>query len=202
MFPLKIMNLINDLRIEEITDCHRSGDIVYSIENIYILKISSQIKRLEEEFKRDEWIHKYIPSPKPIMFIVKNQKAFYLREYIDGENLCSKRYVENPKLLINLLVEAINIIHSVKVEDKKFIDDNEYNTLTHGDFCLPNILVENDKFKAFIDLGDAGIGDPWRDYAWCIWSLEYNLNTNKYTPLLLEKLGIKFNQEKYDKYIN
>ena len=29
---------------------------------------------------------------------------------------------------------------------------------------------------------------------------EYNLKTKEFTPLLLEKLGIEFDQEKFDKY--
>ena len=44
------------------------------------------------------------------------------------------------------------------------------------------------------------IDDPWIDYAWCIWSLEYNLGTNKYTPELLKSLNIDFDKEKYDKF--
>ena len=78
----------------------------------------------------------------------------------------------------------------------------KYDTLIHGDFCLPNILVKDNKITGFIDLGDSGIGDPWFDYAWCIWSLEYNLKTNKYTQVLLDKLGIEFDREKYLKYIS
>jgi aminoglycoside phosphotransferase len=101
-----------------------------------------------------------------------------------------------------LLVDAITILHNTKVNDEKYILDKEYNTLIHGDFCLPNILAIDNKIVGFIDLGDAGIGDPWRDYAWCIWSLEYNLKTKDYTPLLLKKLNISFDEEKYKKYIN
>lgn len=202
MFPIEIKEIIKELKMKELTDFHRSGDLVYSIENKYILKISNDIFRLTEEYNKDSWINKYIISPKPILFIVENNKAYYLREYISGEVLCIDKYLKDPLLLIDLLVEAINYIHNVKVDDKKYIYDLEYNTLTHGDFCLPNILVENNKFKAFIDLGDSGIGDPWRDYAWCIWSLEYNLQTKEYTHILLEKLGIEFNQEKYHRYIS
>ena len=80
--------------------------------------------------------------------------------------------------------------------------DGEYKTLIHSDFCLTNILVKDDKVVGFIDLGDSGIGNPWRDYAWCIWSLEYNLKSTNYTPLSLKKLNITFDKEKYKKYIN
>ena len=45
---------------------------------------------------------------------------------------------------------------------------------SHGDMCLPNVLFENGKVSGFIDLGDAGIGDRWRDIALCYRSLRWN----------------------------
>lgn len=41
----------------------------------------------------------------------------------------------------------------------------EERGFTHGDMCLPNILTENGEITGFIDLGGAGVGDPYRDYA-------------------------------------
>lgn len=202
MFPNEIVIVIKDLEAKEIVDFHRSGDSVYSFENKYILKVSDDIVRLKREYEKDLWISKYVSSPKPIKFVCFENKAYYLREYLEGDVLCSNKYLENPILLIDLLSEGIKILHNTKVDDKKFVIDNEYNTLIHGDFCLPNILAVDDKVVGFIDLGDSGIGDPWRDYAWCIWSLEYNLQTKEYTPLLLDKLNISFDEEKYRKYIN
>lgn len=202
MFPNEIVIVIKDLEVKEIVDFHRSGDSVYSFENKYILKVSDDIVRLKREYEKDLWISKYVSSPKPIKFVCFENKAYYLREYLEGDVLCSNKYLENPILLIDLLSEGIKILHNTKVDDKKFVIDNEYNTLIHGDFCLPNILAVDDKVVGFIDLGDSGIGDPWRDYAWCIWSLEYNLQTKEYTPLLLDKLNISFDEEKYRKYIN
>ena len=139
-------------------------------------------------------------SIKPVAFIIENNKAYYFRDYIDGENLCLDKYLNNPELLIDLLVEGLKLLHNIKIDDNSYIIDPNYHTLIHGDYCLPNILVNNNKIVGFIDLGDCGIGDPWMDYAWCIWSLEYNLKTDKYTNLLLKKLGIEFDKEKFDKY--
>ena len=200
MIPLIIEELIKDLEMVEITDFHRSGDLVYSIGNKYILKISEELTRLQQEFEKDTWVSNHLPSGKPIVFIIENNKAFYLREYLEGENLVSPKYLNNPLKLIDLLVEGLNLIHNTKVASKEYILDDKYETLIHGDYCLPNILVKNGYVSGFVDLGDAGIGDPWCDYAWCIWSLEYNLKTKEYTPLLLEKLGIEFDEEKFNKY--
>ena len=202
MFPIEINKIIDENKIIEIVDFHRSGDNVYSINDKYILKVSENIERLKNEYIKDKWICKYINSPKPIKFIIDSNKAYYLREYLLGENLCLEKYIKDPELLVDLLAKAIKLLHNTKVDDKKYIIDSEYNTLIHGDFCLPNIMVYNNEITGFIDLGDSGIGDPWREYAWCIWSLEYNLNSKEYTPLLLEKLHISFDEDKYNKYIN
>ena len=199
-FPREINKIIGALPICEIVDFHRSGDCVYTIDNKYILKVSSNVKRLQNEHDKDDWLCKYIVAPKPVLFVVQNDTAYYLRECLEGENLCSQKYLDRPLVLVNLLVQALQELHSTKVDDKKYCLDANFDTLIHGDFCLPNILVRDDKIVGYIDLGDAGIGDPWCDYAWCIWSLEYNLRTKEYTPLLLEKLGIQFDQEKFDKY--
>ena len=200
MLPYIIDELVKDLNVVEYKDYHRSGDLVYSYGNKYLLKVSDNLIRLQKEFNKDTWVSNHIPSGKPVVFIIEEGKAYYLREYLDGDNLCEKDNLKDPIKLIDLLVEGINIIHNTKVESQDYIIDNNYNTLIHGDYCLPNILVKNGKISGFVDLGEAGIGDPWMDYAWCIWSLEYNLGTKEYTPLLLEKLGIEFNQEKFDKY--
>ena len=202
MFPYEIMKLIGNMEWREIVDFHRSGDTVYSIANKYILKVSENVPRLREEYEKDSWISRMISAPKPVIFLIEDGKAFYLREYLDGRNLCGDEFLSNPECLVDLLVNAINTLHNTEILDKKYILDKEYDTLIHGDFCLPNILVKDGKISGFIDLGDSGIGDPWRDYAWCIWSLEYNLKTDAYTGLLLEKLGIEFDQEKFDKYTN
>ena len=80
--------------------------------------------------------------------------------------------------------------------------------LSHGDFCLPNILIENNDISGFIDLGDCGIGDRWRDLSLCWRSLRHNSDGtfgNIYPgikpDMLFEKLGIEPNHEKLRYYI-
>lgn len=46
--------------------------------------------------------------------------------------------------------------------------------LCHGDPCLPNVLVLQDELSGFVDVGSAGLGDPLKDLALALWSLEYN----------------------------
>lgn len=48
--------------------------------------------------------------------------------------------------------------------------------LSHGDFCLPNVLLKNGKVSGFIDCGDTAIGDKWKDIALCYRSLKHNFD--------------------------
>ena len=63
------------------------------------------------------------------------------------------------------------------------------DTLIHGDFCLPNIILDSTDFSGFIDLGSAGVADRHIDLFWGIWSLNYNLHTPRYTDSFLDAYG-------------
>jgi aminoglycoside phosphotransferase len=54
--------------------------------------------------------------------------------------------------------------------------------MTHGDYCLPNIMIENDQVSGFIDLGYFGIGDPYRDYIAAQYSVRRNLGEEWIAP--------------------
>lgn len=46
--------------------------------------------------------------------------------------------------------------------------------LSHGDLCLPNIFIDGGRIGGFVDLGECGVGDRWRDIALCCRSLQRN----------------------------
>lgn len=45
---------------------------------------------------------------------------------------------------------------------------------SHGDYCLPNIFINQNKVSGFIDLGRSGIADKYQDIALCYRSLKHN----------------------------
>ena len=81
--------------------------------------------------------------------------------------------------------------------------------LSHGDYCLPNIFIENGKISGFIDLGKTGWADKYQDIALCYRSLKHNFNGDYggkkyegYDPnLLFKELGIDPNWDKIHYYI-
>jgi len=63
------------------------------------------------------------------------------------------------------------------------------DVVLHGDYCLPNIVMENYRLKGFVDLGYGGIGDRHYDIFWGIWTLNYNLRTDLYRDIFLDAYG-------------
>lgn len=63
------------------------------------------------------------------------------------------------------------------------------DVLIHGDYCLPNIMLDNWQFSGFLDLGNGGVGDRHIDLFWGIWSLGFNLKTDKFSQRFLDAYG-------------
>lgn len=63
------------------------------------------------------------------------------------------------------------------------------DTLLHGDYCLPNILLDGWKFSGFIDLGNGGVGDRHIDLFWGAWTLAFNLGTDVYRDRFFDAYG-------------
>ncbi len=69
------------------------------------------------------------------------------------------------------------------------------DTLLHGDYCFPNILLDNWRFSGFIDVGGGGVGDRHIDLFWGTWSLQFNLKTNAYRERFLDVYGRELVEE-------
>ncbi len=61
--------------------------------------------------------------------------------------------------------------------------------LLHGDYCLPNIVLDDWRISAFIDVGNGGVGDRHIDLFWGVWTLWFNLKTNEYADRFLDAYG-------------
>lgn len=63
------------------------------------------------------------------------------------------------------------------------------DTLIHGDYCLPNVMLDQWRFSGFLDLDCAGVGDRHIDLFWGVWTLFFNLKTNAYYDRFLDAYG-------------
>ncbi|MBR3681595.1 MAG: aminoglycoside 3'-phosphotransferase [Clostridia bacterium] len=61
--------------------------------------------------------------------------------------------------------------------------------LIHGDYCLPNIMLDEWDFVGFIDVDGAGIGDRHIDLFWGAWTLSFNLGTDEYRERFFDAYG-------------
>ncbi|GCE48834.1 kanamycin kinase/aminoglycoside 3'-phosphotransferase-2 [Thermosporothrix hazakensis] len=74
--------------------------------------------------------------------------------------------------------------------------------LTHGDYCLPNILIQSWRISGFIDLAQAGVADRYFDLALACRSLLYNFpEAEPLLPEFFQTYGISsVDREKLDYY--
>jgi len=127
-----------------------------------------------------------------------------IKNNLDDKLLQAKINISNNLVNVDDWEEETKKLFSSPDLLLKYLYDNkpeEKLVFTHGDYCLPNIFGNEDEITGFIDLGRAGISDEWQDIALCIRSMRYNFNSNKYDNLLLEKLGIEKNIDKFNYYI-
>ena len=135
---------------------------------------------------------------------------------------CDQHFRVDMPYLIDLLAEALHMVHAVKkqscsftrplhprleeiqqsissghLDNAKFATDHQglspqtwYDQLeplfpafdnlsfTHGDFCLPNIIIDRKKrrINGLIDWGYGSIADRHEDLAATCWSLGYNFD--------------------------
>ena len=87
---------------------------------------------------------------------------------------------------LNLIPEGVPKAYEMLLSLKSAAIDD---VVLHGDYCLPNIIMQNYKLTGFVDLGTGGFGDRHYDLFWGIWTLQYNLKTDKYKDVFLDAYG-------------
>ncbi len=163
----------------------------------YYVKMAEKGK-LQKEAKLVELFAQKGMGPEMVSYISADNDYMVTRS-AKGED--ALHYLENPERLCEGLAEAMKYLHSRPITGVPVSGCMEtyekagkgsclkQDTFIHGDFCLPNIMLEDWEFSSFIDVGLAGVGDKHIDIYWVLWSLNYNLRTDKYTDYFLDLYG-------------
>lgn len=75
-----------------------------------------------------------------------------------------------------------------------FVND----TFTHGDYCLPNVLLDAQGHYGFVDWAQGGMGDPYRDIGPFVKSIRRNVGA-EYIPAFYQAYGLERSDVREDK---
>ena len=143
---------------------------------------------LEGEKSRLEWLAGRLPVPEVVGFVRANGDDWLLTREIPGVPLYDASLGWEPPRVARRFGEILRAIHSVDVSECPFGAAAESHVLIHGDYCLPNVLVQEGGLAGLVDMGRAGRGDPRDDLAAAFWTLHYNYG-HGFAPDFLDAYG-------------
>lgn len=114
---------------------------------------------------------------------VQNRNETYLATV--NENY-RKGMFDNSIFTGDFTFESADQAYREYTEVKALLDDE---VLLHGDYCLPNVILDDWRLSAFIDVGNGGVGDRHIDLFWGVWTLWFNLKTDAYKDVFLDAYG-------------
>jgi kanamycin kinase len=65
----------------------------------------------------------------------------------------------------------------------------------HGDYCFPNMLMEDGVVTGYLDLGELGLADRWWDIAVGAWSVTWNVDP-RLEPVFYDAYGVEPDPER------
>ena len=73
--------------------------------------------------------------------------------------------------------------------------DREDLVVCHGDYCFPNVLIEDDAVTGYLDLAELAVADRWWDVAVGSWSTTWNIGSG-WEELFIDAYGIEPDPER------
>jgi kanamycin kinase len=144
---------------------------------------------LADERDRTAWLAGRWPVPEVIGYFKAYGDDWLLTREVTGVPLYDPSIAWDPPRVARRFAEILLEIHATDATGCPFGEAEPGRVLIHGDYCLPNVLVEQGRLTALVDLGRSGIGDPRDDFAAALWSLHYNYGPG-YARDFLDSYGV------------
>lgn len=170
-------------------------------ETLYLKVYPVRGRRLERETRVLRWIDGRLPAPKPLLYLAQGWWEYQLTTEVPGTPAYQLERSERVNA-VRVAAEALRAIHGLdprgcpyrntaanRIGEARASKDPEIHraldgleasmpdedlVFTHGDYCLPNIILKGVALSGVIDWAHGGIGDPYADLESCMWSIGYN----------------------------
>lgn len=114
--------------------------------NILYLKIGNPNTEFENEQKILKWLQGRLPVPKIITTHKEDEYDYLLMSKAIGKMSCSEEYLKNPKLLVKLLAEGINMLQEIDISNCPF-DSTLENKLNIAEKKITSNEIDIKAFK-------------------------------------------------------
>jgi kanamycin kinase/aminoglycoside 3'-phosphotransferase-2 len=141
----------------------------------------------------------------------ENATEYLVTTRLSGIDASETDLHSDKAAVIRLFAESLRTLHALEAEDcpqnwtpessiergRRRVADGP--VFTHGDYCMPNILIHDSRLSGNVDLGYAGLGDPYRDFVSTYYTVRRNLGEEWITPFF-EAYGVQIDPQKMEWY--
>jgi aminoglycoside phosphotransferase len=143
---------------------------------------------LAGERDRIAWLTGRLPVPELVGFVTALGDDWLVTRELPGIHLYDASLGWEPARVARRFGEILRDLHATDAADCPFGVAAPGNVLIHGDYCLPNVLVDQGRLVGLVDMGRSGLGDPRDDLAAGVWTLHYNFG-HGYARAFLDAYG-------------
>jgi len=148
---------------------------VWRLEGTFGAVYVKRAHHLADEHDRTVWLAGRLPVPEVLGLFNGFGDDWLLTRAMPGIPLSDRSLGWEPARVARRLGEILREVHAIDATGCPFGERRAGYVLIHGDYCLPNVLVQDGgAFSGLIDVGGAGLGDPQDDLAAGVWTLQYN----------------------------
>ena len=231
--PIEIKDVLKDHKVEPFSYYTAKAKVYKATgdgERLF-LKIQEN-GSLIQEYSILKWIDGRISTPRPIKYVKEGATEYLVTSQVQGTPVYLIPD-DDRELHVKLMAQTLQEIHAIlgegcpyvmssdiRLELARKLNPNKMKEIdklaralkpleeklvfTHGDYCLPNILVHEGDLGGVIDWDCGGLAHPYVDFVMCSWSLSYNYGAEEareiWFPLFLEEYGVTIDREIFRLY--